>query len=218
MALIKYYNLESQSWEDVSDLERNLQKHLLNEKHVRSLLETDVEDVARAKDGNGDRDTLAMLLYDSGDFEVLYKKSRTVLQGKKRWFGKNTPPRVGTKLVVKAVPEDILELQDYLRDSGFEVAEARNVSMANFGFSSPPCHEEAVKNYRTMIEAFMGRQYPSVSADLTTEDKVVWDGKNGSTCTGMIYGPVLDVLKIREVLLKDGYGVGVKTESVSFLS
>ncbi len=59
MALIKYYGLESRSWEEISDLERNLQKHLLSEKHIKEILETDVEKVANAKAGNGDKDTVA---------------------------------------------------------------------------------------------------------------------------------------------------------------
>ncbi len=133
-------------------------------------------------------------------------------------FSKSIPPRIGLELVVKAIPEDILELQDYLAGSGFEVIEARNVNVANLGFCTEPAHPEFVKNYRMMVEAFIRKQYQEIGVQLTLEDDVRWDGKTGSTCTGMIYGPVLDVLKIREVLLKGGCGINVKRESVSFLS
>ncbi|MFC1686882.1 hypothetical protein ACFL0E_00810 [Nanoarchaeota archaeon] len=217
MALIKYYNLESQSWEDVSGLERNLQKHLLDEQRTRAILGTDVEDVSEAKMGNGDKDTLATLLYDSGDFDVLYRHSRTISKGKKRMFGKSTPPRIGTEMVVRARPEDILELQDYLGSSGFEVVEARGVSNANFVFTTKPQHKDAIQNYREMIKGYIDSRYEKLGADLKSEDDVVMDGKKGSTCTGIVWGPVVDTLELRRVILNGGYGIPISQERVTFI-
>ena len=171
MALIKYYNLESQSWGEVSDLERNLQKHLLDERRIRGLLETDVEDVAKAKEGNGDEDTLAMLLYDSGDFDVLYRESRTISEGKKQWFRKNVAPRIGTEMVVRARPEDILELQDYLGSSGFEVVEARGVSNAIFEYRNLSHPIDGVETYFARLQKLVDNEFPGVKFEHATYPK-----------------------------------------------
>ncbi|MEK6969330.1 MAG: hypothetical protein AABW48_02790 [Nanoarchaeota archaeon] len=219
MALIKYYNLESHSEGDVSDLERNLQKYLLSEKHVNGLLETDVKDVVQAKEGNGDKDTLTKLLYDSGDFDVLYKTSWTISKGKKRWFGENSVPRFGTELVVRATPEDILELQDYLAGSGFEVVEARGISRATFNFATTPAQSGHVACYTEMLGNLIQRDYPGVKGDIRKNNGVKWGEDVGTTCVGMYEGAVIDILKLQKQIISSAetYGCPVKNKSINFL-
>ena len=101
MPLIKYYSLESRSWENVSDLERNLHKHLLSGKFLRmngTSSETDLSQKILAatttpikelsSPSKMDKD-LQVLIYDSGEFDVMYKKTWEMVKGdkgKKRWF------------------------------------------------------------------------------------------------------------------------------------
>ena len=70
MALIKYYYLESRSQETVSELERNLQKYLLNEKHVNAVLATPAPAVVDAMEGNGNVKDLERIT--EGKFQITY--------------------------------------------------------------------------------------------------------------------------------------------------
>ncbi|MEK6809403.1 MAG: hypothetical protein AABY40_01895 [Nanoarchaeota archaeon] len=218
MVLIKYYNLESQSGEDVSGLERNLQKHLLGEKQVRGLLETDVEDVTKEKSGKGEGNSLAKLLYDSGDFDVLYKVSWTIANGKKRWFRQNVAPKVGTEMVIRATPEDILELQDYLRGSGFEVVESRAVSKATLSFGTCPSNPAQSKSYEDTIKRMIQEEYCGLRLDVSSHENVMWENRSGGTISGIVYGDVVKVLQFRNVLKNSAssYGTIVFRESVTF--
>lgn len=215
MALIKYYNLESQSWKDVSDLERNLKKHLLDEQRTRAILGTDVEDIAEAKMGDGDKDTLAMLLYDSGDFDVLYKNSRTIANGKKRLFRENVAPRIGTELVVRARPKDILELQDYLGSSGFEVVEARGISRAVYTFHSECRTETTVDSgIKVYNKIFSGNDFELDFEFQKNEGNI--GSTSGHALQGFVNGKVTDVLRARNILTCPGQDLPVFEEGVTF--
>lgn len=215
MGLIKYYNLESLSWKDVSDLERNLQKHLLDKKHISGILETDVEDIAKAKSGNGDKVSLASLLYDSGDFDVLYKRSWTISKGKKRLFGKNIPLKIGTELVVRAIPQEILELQDYLSDSGFEVIEARGVATAVYKFNTVPRTLSTAKGGKQIYES----QFSSESFDLKVDIKLndgLLGGVEGTALQGCLSGQVEKILKARKIIRSEGSDLPIYSEGIVF--
>src|SRR3989344_5042751 len=118
--LIKYYNLESRSWEVVHDLELNLQKYLLNQNNIKGILQAPVEELAKVQLGEGDEETLENVIYDSGEFDILYKDEQEISprkKGRKRWFKQNdpdVPERLSVELVVKAYPYHFVWLQDYL--------------------------------------------------------------------------------------------------------
>ncbi len=215
MTQIKYYDLESKSFDESSDLEGNLQKFLLSENYINGTSKCNEDDSQLGKD-----DELNPTIYDSGDFEVLYKKSKTVSDGKRRWFRKDIPKRIRTELVVKADPKDIIALQSYfnLYKSGLEVSEARKVNTANLGFITRACHDGVIIDYQNRIESFIKSQFPKVTSQLSAQKDVSLDKKEGSVCTGMVYGPVLDVLKIRQILVNGGYGISIYEEAVSFLN
>ena len=218
MVLIKYYSLESQSWEDVSVLERNLQKHLLGEKRIRGILGTDVEDVAKARYGTGDEDSLAKLLYDSGDFDVLYRTSWEIAKGKERLFKKDIPPRVGTNMVIRANPEEIFGLQDYLGSSGFEVVESRAVSRATFSFGTCPCEPKHLQSYEETLQKLIEEEYKGLRGDFSLHENVRWDGKDGGIISGIVGGDVVKVLQFRAILKNSApsYGTHIWRESVTF--
>ncbi|MBR9683244.1 hypothetical protein GOV03_01770 [Candidatus Woesearchaeota archaeon] len=217
MALIKYYNLESQSWEEVSELERNLQKHLLSEKHIKGLVETSIEDSVNAKSGNGSPETLSKLIYDSGDFDVLYRNSLIISKGKKRLFGENIAPRIGTELVVRARPEDILELQDYLGSSSFEVVEARGITQATLTMATHAGHAGFTENSAEHLQTYLSSRYgDQLKSDIKVQHKVHWMGRSGSMCTAVVIGPVQEILEVRKFALGNGYGEKFALESVSF--
>lgn len=217
--LIKYYNLESRSWEEVSELELNLKKYLLDQKNVRGLLQAPVEAIADAQSGEGSAETLDNIIYDSGEFDVLYKKSREISPRKWKLFKKNISERVGIELVVKGNPYDIVQLQEYLTKSRMDVVEARNVSKALLKFSTASVHEKAVQNYRDVIKEFITENYNKVSAKFKVEHNVVFpEGHQaGSTLTGIIKGDVEQVLELREFLLANGVGIGLGDDAVIFL-
>jgi len=207
MALIKYYNLESNSWEVVSNLERNLQKHLLNGRHIKSLL-----------DDSGEEKDLEKLIYDSGNFDVLYRSSEVITKGKKGWFRRYIPPTIATEMVIYAMPWDILELQDYLSSSGFEVVEARNISRANLNFATHPCAVSAIKAYVEIISSFIKIIYPLVRSEIKISNNVCWDGENGDSCMGLCEGEVIEILRLRKQIISSGNNLGtkIKRSSVNF--
>lgn len=207
--LIKYYNLESRSWEEVSELEQNLKKYLLNQNNVKGLLQAPVEAVADAYLGNTDAETLDRVIYDSGEFDVLYKKSKEISprkKGKRRWFRANdpdTPERVGVELVVKANPYDIVQLQEYLTQSGIDVVEARRIYLAIFNFWSHPSHPDFIENSKVILQGLLNKNYDEVEMQLTSikDTQYLMDGKNkkGNMLQGILRGPVQKILELRDV-------------------
>jgi len=222
MALIKYYYLESRSQETVSELERNLQKYLLNEKHVNAVLATPAPAVVDAMEGNGNVKDLERSIYDSGEFDVLYKHSWEIAKGKKRIFRKEIAPRLGVELVVSATPEEIIQLQEYLSSSQMEVVEARGVSKACFTFTSQAVHDGAVKNYKAMIEKYVADTFPNIKIDLKIQEKVIYEKtknspkESGATCTGLISGSVEDVLHVRALVLNNGSTISTRSNRTTF--
>lgn len=216
MAIIKYYGLESRSLDVVNSLTANLMKHMLSEKSVKGLLTASVEDIAQAEGRAGEpKDEL---LYDSGEFDVLYKNSWTKTEKKRKFFRKNIPGKFGTELVVKATPLDIIALQDYLGDSGFDVLEARTVNRATFNFASTPANEEHTEILRQYTGGFVKKENNGLEAQLSLCKNVVWDSRTGSTCLGLITGNVEQILKLRQIIkqMSSSYGTPLKTEGVTF--
>jgi len=208
-ALIKYYNLESRSWDEVSELELNLKKYLLNQSNVKGFLQAPVEAIADAQLGKGDPETIDNIIYDSGDFDVLYKKSKEIaprVKGKKRWFRSNdsdVPERIGVELVVKANQYDIIQLQDYLTQSGIDVIESRRVYLAIFNFWSTTSHHGFIENSKAMLEHFLNKNYDEVESQFTYIEncRLEMNGKNekGAILLGLLRGPVQKILELREV-------------------
>ncbi len=195
MVLIRYYNLESKSPEDVSNLEKNLKKRLLDEKRIRNCSDTLIKDVAEAREG--DQDAVTELIPDSGDFDVLYRKTRTISEEKKRWFKKNIPRRTGIELVVKGVPGDILELQTYLGDSRFELVEVKEVKRAMYTFHSyaktETCVDAGITVYTSL---FLDGEFDLRFNFLKNTGYVC--GVNGHALQGSVSGGVEDVLRARK--------------------
>ncbi len=218
MALVKFYHLESGSWDDVSDLERNLQKYLLSEKNVRGVLESKPEDDVRVRLGEGDPTAIDRLVYDSGDFDVLYRVSREIRAGTKRFLRKDIPPVIGTDLVVSANPSEILHLQDYLGKSGFEVVEARTVSKATLSFGTAPTNEGFVKAYQEAINSFILANLEDVTVKMDIRYVKKWRNVEGHSGFGLISGDVLEVLQVRDIVRNGvrSYGTRIFEESVTF--
>lgn len=209
MALIRYYNLESRSWDAVSGLERNLQKHLLSEKHVKGLIDSaDAEALAKGEASNDD--SLATLLYDSGEFDVLYKRSSTITEGKKRWFKPNVAPRIGTEMVIQATPEDIVELQGYLASSGFEVVEARQVRKAIFEYRHQNHFTDGVEIYFERLARLIEKEFPEV-------DFYHGAYPEASTIELSFSGELQQVCKLRKYILQTKYNRIGGIETIIFI-
>lgn len=217
MALIKYYNLVSRSWNTVSDLELDLQKRLLSEKQLQKELSVSADRAVEAR-SNGDAETLNLMVYDSGEFDILYKSTNQISARKTSLFRADIPEKVGVELVVKATLEDLLQLQEYLQSSKFDLVEARAVSQATLAFATLPANGAHTENYGKIINDTITEQYPTLKAKLTTQKNVLWDDKTGSTMMGVISGPVQDILYIRTVLIHSATtcGAPIKRNSISF--
>src|SRR3989344_5730680 len=102
MQSVKYYNLESRSWDQVEDLEINLRKYLIDQHRIlppvsesvaRPILESLVQKVGIALQ---EGDICGSKTYDPviscSDFDILYQDAWEVarrIPGKKRWFRKD---------------------------------------------------------------------------------------------------------------------------------
>lgn len=218
MAIIKYYDLESRSCDVVNSLTANLMKHMLSEKSVKGLLAAHIEETveAEAKALQAQPDNASM--YDSGEFDVLYRNSKTIQKKKWRFFSKSIPEYISTELVVKATPLDIIALQNYLGSSGFDVLEARTVSRATLSFASDPCHPDTAETLRKHIEEMVAKQNHGLESSLAVSKGVVWDKKTGDSCKGTLYGDAEQILRLRSIIIKMGanYGADIKNAGVSF--
>lgn len=213
MALIRYYNLESESSEEVSNLEKNLKKRLLDEKRIRNGISSGIENVAEAE-GRG-LEAFTKLIYDSGEFDVLYKDTKTISTGKRRLFRKNTPSKVGIELVVKGALEDILEIQAYLSCSKFEIIEAKTVATAILSFATMSHGHDDSRAYLESIEKMLKKDNSKLKI---STNRTAINGYD-SYSYGLISGDVEEVLRIRKHLIKcaPSYGTNIKHESITFL-
>ncbi len=161
--------------------------------------------IAKASAGDGTSETLSRPIYDSEGFDILYKKSNS---------------RKNVELVVKATPENLLELQDYLSTSNFGTIEEENVYYATLQFVTPPYWSE-IKEYMEKLDHYFKLKYPQLKDRRFTTYEGDWTWQ-GLGCTGMMHGLVTDILEIRKFLLKGVYSlsclVKVKKESVTFSS
>ncbi len=217
MTLIRYYNLESQLLDVISDLGRDLQKHLLSETRVRGLLETLVEKTAEAKLGNGDAEMVAKLLYDPGEFSVLYCNSCMISKGKWKLFRKNIPPRYGTSLVVKGSPADILQTEEYLSNSGIEIVQLFNAKKLTIEFGTHYYDRDGKKRYEGLIRDLIRQKCPRATVNYkTTErfDSYSWEYK----FSGIIEGPIEDVFRMRSAFLDHKQMMGIKYVTVERFS
>lgn len=216
MALIRYYSLESQSWGVVSDLGRDLQKHLLSETRVRGLLETLVEKTAEAKLGNGDAETVAKLLYDPGEFSVLYCNSCKISRGKWKLFRKNIPPKYGTSLVVKGSPVDILQTEEYLSNSGINIVKLFNAKKLTIEFGTH-YYKKDNKNYEKVIRDLVRQKCPNATVnynDTARFEGCFWE----YSFSGIIEGPIEDVFRMRSAFLDHKEIMGIKYVTVERFS
>lgn len=222
MALIKYYNLVSHSWDTVSELELDLQKRLLSEKQLQRELSVSVDKAVEAR-ANGDADTLNLMVYDSGEFDILYKKTNEISAKKiikTGWFKEDItiPEKVNVELVVKATIEDLLQLQDYLQSTKFDVVEARAVSQATFAFATIPSHSGHTESYQTILNDILRERYSVFKSNVSMQKDVSWDKDVGATLIGLVSGPVEDILQFRMILNHSSATCGARLKylSVSF--
>jgi hypothetical protein len=216
MTLIRYYNLESTSWEVVSDLGRDLQKHLLSETRVRGLLETLVEKSAEAKLGNGDVETIAKLLYDPGEFSVLYSNSWMISKGKRKLFRKNIPPRYGANLVVSGSPADILQTEEYLTNSSIEIVQLFNAKKLTIEFGTH-YYNDKDNNYKKLIRELVHQKCPRATVNYKTDR--MFDGVSSNySFSGIIEGPIEDVFRMRSAFLGHKEMMGIKYVTVERFS
>jgi|SRR3989344_2339609 len=225
--LIKYYNLESRSWEEVSDLELNLNRHLRDQ---HKILPPIAENVARPflkalakKAGAGGLQEGSLgdldVRYDPAfsydlNFDVLLKLATEVSPRIKRWFTKDTSERVSANLVIKATPFGFRNIDHYLARSDMGIRKVTPIEVARFNFITKAIHifsnqptEDFFNNLRVCHDPKrLGFEKVELKYSLTGE---------GKKYQGRISGPVERILSLRESLFGD-YAVNFEEESFSF--
>jgi len=203
----KYYNLETENPQDVTNLEGELERRLLQVRQVRASENASVDEIAQdIVDGGGKG---MAIYYDSGDFDVLYLRDQTIRKPKKqrKWIRKSQaqPGLYGIELVVKATPQDIIDLQNYLSATDLNVREARNVRTAIVNFSTGLVQKNIAKSFRDITQSMIRETFPSLAGDFKFY-YISWGdyGRSGFRSTGYYSGPVEDVLKFRKNLINSG--------------
>lgn len=225
----RYYNLETENEGEVKHLEGELERRLLQEKNIRALEGASVEEIAEDISNGGSK---GIVVYDSGEFDVLYSKDWTIKEPvrqivRKRLFKPNevTPAKhglYGVELVVKATPQDIIDLQNYLSTTDLNVREARVVNEATFSFSTYPVPKTASLHVAPLIRDFIKNKFPNVNGQFSNQDgETMFDDlpkKVGYVSEGIYGGPVEDVLRLRKSLRNSLYSFGcdIYQEGVSF--
>jgi len=210
----KYYVLETEKQEEVKGLERELKKRLLQEKYIRKMKDADVEDIAKAMDNEKNAN---LVIYDSEDFDVLYSKDWTIKKPRKIFSRKSG--LYGLELVVKATPQDIIDLQKYLEISEIDVREARNVTNSIVSIASLPLPGNSAKNFSELIQGMAKRDFKNIKGEfLFVDEEVVCGMRSGYRSKGIYSGPVEDILRFRNSVIKIGRsnGTNIGGESVSF--
>ena len=151
MALIKYYNLESRSWEAVSELEDNLQTYL-RERHKMPI---PLSEQGLQYFLNSLSPTMGLPLeegsaaFDEGvtpghNFDILYNRSRKISP----WWSVFRK-MFGTEVVLKMSAP--ISIDRYLHVSGFTIKHARLITHAQFNLLTEPlerrylCHYELLR-------------------------------------------------------------------------
>ncbi|GEM_PF-5837798 len=229
--LIKYYNLESRSWNEVSELEDNLNRHLWNLHKASCFVDDDVAKPILAtlakKAGAGGLQKgvvtdLGTVSYDDRTcayveaLDGLYKRVWEISPRKFRLFRKSIPERVGIDLVVKVYQHNyIIKLQEYFSQSGIKVVEGRSASKATFDFctfsNSDPKYD------KSMIENLIKENMRSGS-DISLLGNVKCDEINFGTVSAIVRGDVIEVLRFRNKLKKRAlaWKTSIFRESVMF--
>lgn len=211
MGIIKYYNLESNSWEVVSGLEANLKRHLLSEKQIKGLLTASVEEIAEAKEGNGDVNAAEKLIVDSGEFDVLYRESNKTLENR-GWFRKSQV-KVSTELVVKASLYEFLELQNFLEESGLDIIEARKVTRGIFEYRRDNTNKNGLDSYKTHLQDFIGNNFSGLYFAM----QVYPHRDSGCAIELCFSGDLEQVFQVRKYILSTEYECTGGFHMINFL-
>jgi len=209
----RYYNLETENWEEVENLDGELEKRLLQEKNIRAMENHTVEEIANAIEGNGDTD---LVVYDSGEFDVLYSRRWIIkkpVKGKTRWFREDIQPSLGlygVELVVKATPQDIIDLQTYLGETDLDVIEARGVERAIFDYKHENHSTDGVETYFYRLRRLVEKEFPGVAFDHSLYPKT-------SSIELSFSGDLQKVCKLRKYILQTKYDRIGGIENITFI-
>jgi hypothetical protein len=210
MHIFRYYDLESKTWKNVRSLEDDIKKRLLNNRHNRKLLTTDIEDIAYANLEDVTQEIASKLLYDSDAFDVPYKSTHV----KKRSLLFDRAKLIGVKLVVSATPYDFLQLEDHLGSSGMEVVGARTITKGIFEYRNRFVVRNNIETYEKKIKNLLEREFPKINFDMTFYEL---DQENSCSIELTFSGEIEQLFGVREYILNTEEHEPEGVHSVSFL-
>ncbi|MDP3699153.1 MAG: hypothetical protein Q8R47_06230 [Nanoarchaeota archaeon] len=228
--LIKYYNLESRSWDEVSELEINLNRHLRDQHKILPLVSEGVaKPILKAlaekagarglQEGNlGDLELRydSAFSYDQG-FDILFKRATEISPRIKKWFTKDTPERVRADLVIKANPFLFRNIDHYLALSNMGMRKVISINDANFNFTTKPIpisSNRAAEDFLFNLTLCGAKRNSKEMGFEMIELKYSITGKD-KKFSGRISGSVERVLSLRESL-SGYYAVHFEEEFLSF--
>ena len=216
--LIKYYNLESRSWDQVSELEVDLHKHLGDQKKilppnatndvVKPILETLAQKVGLSLQGGSIGDVGVTFDPDDLNFEVLYSNYWRISPA---WniFRR----RYGAEYVIKATPFVFRNIDHYLIEQGIGMKKAKKIDGATFNFTTKPLpilYNPAGNLFWDLGSSYSAtRKFGIQKVELQVE--LTGDGQK---YYGMVFGPIEPILSLRKSM--SGFNVHFEREAITF--
>ncbi len=216
--MIRYYNLIIPGEEGVQQLENWLERRVREESNHQPTL---------------------YLHPEAPRFEVLYLEKDEQEEEKsgeegKQWLRKKKkkPAPVVIELVLEAMKEDyqILEgMFDHQKDvspapsvpvlTDAHIRDVRYVNDAILRFTTKTSHRKAVTNYKEMLEGLMQHRFQKLHYSFKVERDVEIDENpliNGDTLTGLVQGPVREVLDVYHVVERNGVAISLYDKDITF--
>ncbi len=161
-----------------------------------------------------DKDASKNSKHMSSSFQELYNEY-DVDSEEKGWFGRIKSTTYLQEIVLKGTPQDFRLFQDMIKINYVgTLQESRVVSFATHHFSTHPTHHQSAEHYRERIEKYCSEKYKEVTCHLSIEEDVTeGDGEadknseKGSICSGIITGPIPEVVAIKKLLSKEGEAI-----------
>jgi len=228
MSLVKHYILQSDSLEKVTNLEMELKAYICNERESRLDLNQIDKEISRGTYGGKGS------AFGLGDFDVLYRKEHKIthpwhkikfgLKKQRPWLFPITPiSTTEIELVLKGEPSDFRFATEYFDNCGFQVAGPKDKTDATFMFTTDPNSFYHISSYVHTITNFLTKQFEDIEQFIYLPDENLWvSDQVGSSSisraySGMLCGPIKDVLDVRKILLDFPHLVKLEEEKVTFL-
>jgi len=200
--IIRYYQVSSNTLPEISQLEKNILRHFLPEQS-RDLTSPERREISGKSNIH---------------LEILYNEIEVVAEPKKKIFGKDVIGAYSKELVLEIDEEQVGFLDRYLATTNLDIAQMRTVNLASIPFASIPSDPQTAKNYGEMLQKFITEKYSGVKVETKIVEKITWEGKSGDYCSGLISGPIKEVIGLYHFIQEYETGSHIKKLNIALLT